>query len=389
MANVLVVDDEPLCREFVTRTLAHLGHQVASAADGETALDLLRRPQITDLLIVDIRLKQLDGLAVVRAMEKIQPDLPVIVTTGYVLPADAPSLFRRGNISYLPKPFGLQLLINTVQEALASTEHGGRPARGLYSEHAKAQAGEALAESVLTSSTAPVAELLTLESAVKPADTAVAANDQSTSIRRLLSVLDACVTPGSSEPPGRAVNEQRRHIVHHLIVAAASCTTVESLLVCASGLRTLGQGRRGSLERASARLAQWLREANIPGRHLDPRVAAVLAEFHARGRNCGQLRESELAADLGIDPAHLGHLLRKQTGFGFIEWSRGVRLFLAVRALARDDQQVKTIAYDCGFSDAAQFSKAFRQLFGLTPRAFRAALGHTQNGQLFPKIANS
>jgi AraC-like DNA-binding protein len=68
-----------------------------------------------------------------------------------------------------------------------------------------------------------------------------------------------------------------------------------------------------------------------------------------------------------------------------MEWVWGVRLFLAVPALVRSDQPVKTTAYECGFANPAQFSKSFRRIFGLAPSAFRAALADAQNRQSLPK----
>jgi CheY-like chemotaxis protein len=389
MANVLIVDDEPLCREFVTRTLQHLGHHVTSAADGETAIDFLRRSQVTDLLIVDIRLKGLDGLAVVRALEETQPNSSVILTTGYVLPADVPSLFRRDNVWYLPKPFRLHSLTKMVREALASVElRGAQPATGPYSVITTLPGDQAsAAEPIPTSTVAPVPEFVRLKSALEDASQTAVPNRETAGLRLLLAAL---VTYAELPVPASVMHlpeDARQNLVRDLISAIVnSCSTVEVCLVCAWGLRTIIRVPVGSIRITCRQLARRLEEALTSERRIDPRVATVLAEILARGRDSGQLREGQLATDLGVDPAHLGHLLRKHTGFGFMEWIWGVKLFLALPALARSDQPIKTIAYECGFANPAQFSKSFRRIFGLAPSAFRGSFADAHNRQSLPTL---
>jgi AraC-like DNA-binding protein len=101
------------------------------------------------------------------------------------------------------------------------------------------------------------------------------------------------------------------------------------------------------------------------------KVRRSVERLVAAGRECGRLREAELAGELAVDPAHLGRLLRKQTGLGFREWRLGIRMRLAVSALATSDDPVKCVAHHSGFGGTPQFDRAFQRLFAMTPGEFR------------------
>ncbi len=103
----------------------------------------------------------------------------------------------------------------------------------------------------------------------------------------------------------------------------------------------------------------------------EPRTVQAIQRLQAAGRDSGRIREASLAREFGIDPAHLGRLMRRATGLGFREWSLGIRMRLAVRALAETDLPVKIVAQESGFTSTAQFDRGFRRLFGMTPGEFR------------------
>ena len=119
------------------------------------------------------------------------------------------------------------------------------------------------------------------------------------------------------------------------------------------------QGQRRAIERGT------------PDRRSEPRATQVIERLQAAGRDSGRIREATLAREFGIDPAHLGRLMRRATGLGFREWSLGIRMRLAVRALAESDLPVKIVALESGFTSTAQFDSGFRRLFGMTPGEFR------------------
>ncbi len=120
MASILLVDDDELLRETLRDTLENAGYEVKAAADGAEALRHFR-DHGADLIIADIFMPEMDGLALLRAVRGIDPKVPVIAIsgqTGHANYLDFATSF--GAHSTLQKPFTLKLLLETVAEALAA-----------------------------------------------------------------------------------------------------------------------------------------------------------------------------------------------------------------------------------------------------------------------------
>ena len=103
MARILVADDEPGLREFVAEALEDDGHAVTQAADGAEAAQELARAQF-DLLVTDLRMPRLDGIALLRRARSDQPDLEVIVLTAHGSVDSAVEAMKLGAFDYLEKP---------------------------------------------------------------------------------------------------------------------------------------------------------------------------------------------------------------------------------------------------------------------------------------------
>jgi len=131
MARILVVDDERSYRRYLTRHLAREGHEVRSASSGGEALEIgAERPP--DLLILDWMLDDSCNLEVAEALRGVDPELKVILITGFRSERarrDAPdgTIFR-----IIEKPFDLGDLSSAVRDALsdrAGSEAPPRPGR--------------------------------------------------------------------------------------------------------------------------------------------------------------------------------------------------------------------------------------------------------------------
>jgi two-component system, NtrC family, response regulator AtoC len=103
MARVLVVDDEPGVRSFLSGALETEGHEVDTAASGEEALTRLRA-RAFDLLITDLKMPGIDGLRLLEAALGLQPELPVIVVTAHGNVESAVQAMRLGAADYVQKP---------------------------------------------------------------------------------------------------------------------------------------------------------------------------------------------------------------------------------------------------------------------------------------------
>ncbi|MEI6669737.1 MAG: response regulator [Acidobacteriota bacterium] len=115
--RVLVVDDEASIRDMMSKTLALAEYEVEEAPDGRTALNLLRTT-VFDLLITDLKMPGMDGLALIRDARRLAPTLPVIIMTAYSTEASAIEAVNLGVVGYLTKPFRIAKALGTVAKAL-------------------------------------------------------------------------------------------------------------------------------------------------------------------------------------------------------------------------------------------------------------------------------
>ncbi len=114
--TVLIVDDEDGPRESLKMILSPHYH-VLEAQDGFEALRIIREHEI-DLVTLDLRMPQMDGMIVLMAVKKYDPLIEVLIITGYATLTDAVELVQRGACGYLVKPFQVQRLLNDVAKAV-------------------------------------------------------------------------------------------------------------------------------------------------------------------------------------------------------------------------------------------------------------------------------
>ncbi|MBN1655158.1 MAG: response regulator [Deltaproteobacteria bacterium] len=109
--SVLLVDDEAFVRVSVRRLLERLGYRTFVAADGRTALDIYRRNKDEiSLVILDLIMPEMDGRETFEALLAINPNVKVLLSSGYSKDEKVESLFKRGAIGFVQKPFDLQSL---------------------------------------------------------------------------------------------------------------------------------------------------------------------------------------------------------------------------------------------------------------------------------------
>ena len=116
--RILVVDDEAKMRRLLELALRSLGHEVAQADDGESALAALGESAF-DLVITDLRMPRLDGLAMLRALRERGDDTPVIVLTAHGSIESAVEAMKLGAIDYVIRPFEMETIELAVTRALA------------------------------------------------------------------------------------------------------------------------------------------------------------------------------------------------------------------------------------------------------------------------------
>jgi len=115
--RVLIVDDEASIRDLLAKTLALAEYDVDVVPDGRSALEQMRMNPY-DLLIADLKMPGMDGLAVIREAKRYKADLPVIIITGFSSESSAIEALNLGVSGYLTKPFRVQKVLAAAAKAL-------------------------------------------------------------------------------------------------------------------------------------------------------------------------------------------------------------------------------------------------------------------------------
>jgi two-component system response regulator PilR (NtrC family) len=116
-ARVLVVDDEPSMRELLDITLKQEGYEVTLADGGEAAIRALDET-VFDLVVTDLRMRKVDGLAVLRAVKERSPETAVLMVTAFASTDTAVEAMKLGAYDYVTKPFKLDEIRLTIANAL-------------------------------------------------------------------------------------------------------------------------------------------------------------------------------------------------------------------------------------------------------------------------------
>ncbi len=117
-SNILVVDDETVARQSLTDILKLEGYTVASAPNGQAAVEYIRTHNV-DLLIVDLKMPGMDGLEVVQVVNQVSPETEVILLTAYGSTETAIQALRLRIHDYLLKPVSPAQIIATVKKGLS------------------------------------------------------------------------------------------------------------------------------------------------------------------------------------------------------------------------------------------------------------------------------
>jgi CheY-like chemotaxis protein len=121
MARILIADDEEAIRSLIARALRQDGHEVMTATDGAHALDVLgREGGAFELLLSDIRMPVMDGIALAHAAARAHPGVTILLMTGYADQRERASGLDALIHDVVTKPFSLVQIRQAVNDALAA-----------------------------------------------------------------------------------------------------------------------------------------------------------------------------------------------------------------------------------------------------------------------------
>ncbi|THD54529.1 two-component system response regulator GlrR [Enterobacteriaceae bacterium ML5] len=119
-ASLLLVDDDPSLLKLLGMRLTSEGFRVTTAESGAEALRVLYRERI-DLVLSDLRMDEMDGMALFAEIQKFQPGMPVIILTAHGSIPDAVAATQQGVFGFLTKPVDRDALYKAIDEALAQS----------------------------------------------------------------------------------------------------------------------------------------------------------------------------------------------------------------------------------------------------------------------------
>ena len=117
--RILVADDDAVIREGLRRILTAEGYEVETVSNGRSALERLEQKRFR-LLVTDLKMPGMSGLEVLQAIRNCQPELPVVLITGYAAIDNAVEAMKNGATDYLAKPFANDELVSKVKNAIQS-----------------------------------------------------------------------------------------------------------------------------------------------------------------------------------------------------------------------------------------------------------------------------
>lgn len=117
--TVLVIDDEDNMRWVLERALKRASYEVLTASRGEQGLELFARHGV-DLVLLDLKMPRMDGLAVLRELRRRSSDVPILLLTAYATVPTAVEAMQIGASDYLRKPFDLEAVLAKVNAHLAA-----------------------------------------------------------------------------------------------------------------------------------------------------------------------------------------------------------------------------------------------------------------------------
>lgn len=122
MARILLAEDDDNVRAFVSRALGFAGHEVTECEDGGLAAEAMQASGgAFDLLLSDIKMPVMDGIALALAVGAAWPDVTIVLMTGFADQRERAHGLEALVYDVIPKPFSLAQLMQKVDDALAGT----------------------------------------------------------------------------------------------------------------------------------------------------------------------------------------------------------------------------------------------------------------------------
>lgn len=398
MWKVLIADDEPKIRRGIHAVLERLEPDievVAEAGDGETALALAEET-VPDILFIDIRMPFLNGLELIEKLHALRQDWIIIIVSGHDEFDYARKALSLQVFEYILKPVNEDELRSTLEHAkheLALRRETNRYinwAREKITEHQGVLKEQFILEWLSSSLSKTEIEDCTkflglslpetqIILAIRLEEKALSVGNLQKGYRTILtysvkSILEdllgkntLCVITRDDTIVG-LYTEELRVLQEKIpaIEAAIEEATHQHPVIAFVPSGTMGGGAVRSVQEAyEEALSELIKKSNY-------QTFVLLAQgYIERNYQYPDLSLEETAMELEISPGYLSRLLKQATGYSFVEYVSRVRIQHALQLLADPAVKIYEIAEKVGYRSQHYFSRAFKQVLGISPVEYR------------------
>lgn len=392
MWKVLIADDEPKIRRGLAALVAGLpgGFEVvAEAEDGEEALEAAHRT-LPDILLVDVCMPFRNGLELVQSINETLPGRIVIIVSGHDEFEYARAAMRLQAFDYLLKPIARETFAEALGKARAELER--RTDAGRYSSWTRSQLERCL----------PILRERFLgewvSGSLSPAEAAEGLAFMGISLPQPLTLLAARFP---ERPAPGADSQGRKLALVGLRAVVEDC--LEGGYAFEDGTEIVLALQPGFDEGGAARLAEAIERRALAQLYQAPAVATrpvpdpatglceayeelrseladgggceafvLLARNHIDKRYWEpDLSLESTAAELQVSPGYLSRLMKRETGFSFVEYLNRVRVKKAAQLMADPAAKAFEVAERVGYRSQHYFSRAFKKVTGSSPTESR------------------
>jgi two-component system response regulator YesN len=398
MWKVLIADDEPKIRRGIHSVLERIDPDievVAEAGDGETALALAEET-VPDILFIDIRMPFLNGLELIEKLHAIQQDWIIIIVSGHDEFDYARKALSLQVFEYILKPVNEDELRSTLEHAkheLALRRETNRYinwAREKITEHQGVLKEqfilEWLSSSLSKTEIEDCSKFLGLSLPETPSILAIRLEEKALSIGNLQkgyrtiltysvkSILEdllgkntLCVITRDDTIVGLYTEELRvlQEKIPAIEAAIEEATHQHPVIALVPSGKMGGGAVRSVQEAYEEALSELIKISNY-------QTFVLLAQgYIERNYQYPDLSLEETAMELEISPGYLSRLLKQATGYSFVEYVSRVRIQHALQLLADPAVKIYEIAEKVGYRSQHYFSRAFKQVLGISPVEYR------------------
>ncbi len=218
MQSILIVDDLESIHEMLDAVIQPTGYSTVFATDGQIALEKMRRERF-DIVLTDINMKPMDGIALLAKIREIDPAAIVIMMSGYANVDNATKALKLGAFDFLTKPFKVDQLMSAISRATDERRKRLEASSGIATDVASILAGDSPAVKKLKDSIERLAKtntpvLFTGESGTQRASLAAIVHEKSAAAEGAFIALDAkqldaealhAELVGNEEQPAKAI----------------------------------------------------------------------------------------------------------------------------------------------------------------------------------------